>query len=234
MPISNISDAIAAIGALGIAAFALVDSSKIAKGGGVSGSGFHFIEGGVKQYLPKTRRSESSSKTGALEVILDLLHGNWINGMPLADQKAIAKSLIKLHLTADTAADFAKAANVDENKLREVARCMATGSTLSSDLSNTLGRFDLSLTATLDSSYQRADQRYRNASRTWAMGAAIVLAFVGGWGLSNFTAEYFLTGEWAKALLCGLLATPLAPVSKDLTSALAAAVKASQSLSFRK
>ena len=57
------------------------------------------------------------------------------------------------------------------------------------------------------------------------MIVAVVLAVGGGLMLKFFDSQRLLL-----CLLAGLLATPLAPISKDLSSALAAAVKAAQSV----
>jgi hypothetical protein len=163
--------------------------------------------------------------------VLDVLHGNWINGSPLADQKAIAKSLIKLRLSKDNAAGFAKATGVDETVLTAVALAMRAGTPLTTDQTNALGRFDLALTALLDDGYQHADQRYRNSAKVLASVVAVVLAVAGGWAIKETAAAvYFGSADMWQAALCGLLAIPLAPISKDLASALQAGVKVAQAV----
>ena len=87
-------------------------------------------------------------------------------------------------------------------------------------------RFDLALTALLDRGYQHADQRYRNAAKGLGMIFAVLLAVLGGLAIS----QNFDTADLLKAILAGLLATPLAPISKDVASALAAGVKAVQAM----
>jgi hypothetical protein len=58
---------------------------------------------------------------------------------------------------------------------------------------------------------------------------AVVLAVLGGLAVSaNPAATYFWSAEMGRAVLCGLLATPLAPIAKDIASALAAGVKVAQ------
>jgi hypothetical protein len=189
-----------AVGALGTASFALVDATKIGRKGGISNSGFGFIEEAVHEFL-----SPSSTVPGGSDRLLSMLHGHWINGSAITDQKAIAKSLIKLKLTPDTAAEYARATSVDPNALTQVATSMVTGEPLSTQQANALGRFDLALTARL--------------------------ALVGGWTVASAAGASFLgTADMAIAVLCGLLATPLAPVSKDLASALQAGVKVAQSV----
>ncbi len=87
----------------------------------------------------------------------------------------------------------------------------------------------------LGTAYQQADQSYRNAAKAWAVLVALILAVAGGWlvlwsqnGAAPSLGDYLSSPELLQALLAGLLATPLAPISKDLASALGAAVKAMQ------
>ncbi len=217
----TIGYAIAAIGALGTAAFGLVDAFKLLPGGGVSHAGYKFIEAAVRQFFPNQKRR---SATGDVKRLFDALHGNWINGRPMADQKAIAKSLIKLRLDASTAERFAAATDVDAALLKQVGAKMANGTQLTDQETNVLGRFDLGLAAILDDGYQHADQCYRNAAKALAMVIAVVLAWVGAWGVfDGLTWPLFV-----KTTLAGLVATPLAPMAKDIASALQAGAKVAQ------
>jgi hypothetical protein len=134
----DLGTTVTAIGALGTASFALVDITKIARDGGISNSGFSCIESAVQQLFPGATRNPKSpppfgeSKTaGDEQQLLNILHGHWINGSALSDQKAIAKSLIKLRLTPQTAEKFAAATSVDGNVLSQVASKMTQGEELS-------------------------------------------------------------------------------------------------------
>jgi len=230
MPIdvaNNIGEIVGAVGGLGLASYALVDATKAGAKGGVSNSGFKFIEFAIKQLLPNEARTDKLADAVQSRTLLDILHANWIGGMALSDQKAVAKSLIKLRLTPKTAAQFATATNVAADLLTIVATKMSTGDDLSAAEVNVLGRFDLALTALLDEGCQRADQKYRNTTRVFAMMASIVIAIFGGWAVSA-NADYFASKDLWIAFICGLLATPLAPISKDLASALQAGVKVAQ------
>lgn len=218
---SHLGTIVLAVGALGTAAFGLVDITKLLPNGGISNAGFAFIEAAVRQLLPNA---------GATSMTLDDLHGNWINGRPLEDQKAIAKSLLKLQLSPATANDFAAATHVDAVVLAGVAANMTTGASLTPAQTNVLGRFDLTLTAILDAAYQHADQRYRNAAKFVAMILAVLLALFGGWVISSATASFLGSAEMWQVIVCGLLATPLSPISKDLASALQAGVKVAQAV----
>lgn len=229
IPLGSLGTIVTAIGGLGTAAFGLVDATKVGSKGGISNAGFAFIRDAVRKLLPQASRGESSPGAGSEQDLLDVLHGNWVNGRALPDQKAIAKSLLKLRLSPDTAKDFATATGVDANALSSVATSMTTGASLTPEQANVLGRFDLALTALLDRGYQHADQRYRNAAKVLGMIFAVVLALLGGWAISD-DPSYFASADVFKAILAGLLATPLAPISKDVASALAAGVKAVQAV----
>ena len=217
------SSYVLAVGALGTADFALVDSSKVVLGG-VSNCGFGQIRGVVKRLFPASSRQTPPMP---LNRVLGVLRANWLNGTPLGDQKQIAKTLIKLRLNAANAEHLARVTGVDAELLTSVANKIASGKPLEPPEQDVFGRFDLILTTLLDEGYQRADQIYRNSARSAAMVVAVVLAYLGGWAIeaAPFSA-YWLSAQAGVALLTGLIATPLAPISKDLASGITAATKA--------
>jgi hypothetical protein len=211
---------VTAIGGLGTAAFGLVDASK-AVWGGVNHIGF----GGIKKTITELTPGRTTNALSR-EKMLATLQANWFNGTDLPDQKAIAKSLIKLNLSADNAAALASATGVDPAILKEVATNISNGTSLTSAQSDVYARFDLIVTALLDETYQRSDDMYRNWTRLIAMLIAVALAVAGAFMLRD---SWALTGtEIGQAVLVGLLATPLAPIAKDLSSALATAVNTLQ------
>jgi hypothetical protein len=212
---------LAAAGGLGTTAMGVVDATK-AFGGGPSNFGFGHIEAALKPFLAPI--SQDGTPTAKADV-LQTLKANWINGVPAADQKAKAKSLIRLGLTEGNAQALAAAAGVDAAKLDSLVKKTSSGLQVSQDELNVLGQFDAVLSAVLDTAYERGDQKYRNACKLLAMGVSTVLGVVGGWVVSSDpTFGYFGTSNFVLSLLVGVSATPLAPVSKDLASALQAAV----------
>ena len=211
---------IAAIGGLGTASFGLVETTK-ALGGGVNRIGFPRIRATVTALTPSNGAQNALSQPK----IVDTLQANWYNGTDLASQKAIAKTLIKLNLAPGNAAALAAATGVDSETLAAIAANIASGSALTPAQSDVFGRFDLIVTALLDETYQRSDQAYRTWTKFWAMIVSIVLALIGAFILNGANLH---AGEIGEAFLVGVLATPLAPVAKDLSSALASAVNAMQ------
>ena len=216
MDVNAVSQIIAAVGGLGAAAFGLVDATK-AIGGGVNHIGFDRIRGRIIKLTPDAEGVNTLSQPE----ILNTLQANWFNGTDLASQKAIAKSLIKLNLNANNAGRLAETTRVNADLLKAVATKIGSGTQLSSAESDVYSRFDFIVTALLDETYQHADDVYRNWTRIIAALVAVALSLAGGKLLSP-------PAPILERVLVGLLATPLAPVAKDLSTALATAVNALQ------
>ena len=228
--LASISTLLAAAGGLGTAAYGLVDASK-AVAGGMSNPGFGFIREAVR---PLLGGADGVTAFGA-EQILATLRANWLNGVAKADQKAVAKSLIRLGLTPGNAERLAAATGVDATELNAAAQRVQNGTALTQQDINILGRFDAVVSAILDLGYERADQMYRNSAKGAAALVAILLAAIGGgiifFGDTGSTTPPSLEGYLSSRLfllsiLIGAMSTPLAPVAKDISSSLQAAVKA--------
>jgi len=217
---TELTGIIAAIGALGTAAFGLVDAFKMLPGGGISRAGFKFIRQTILKLSPPVASLDGSGLS--LDSMQFTLLSQWINGTATADQVNIAKSLIKLRLTPETATVLANATGVDANVLSQVAGNIRTGTAFTPAQSDVYGRFDLLLTTLLDQAYQRADQRYRNAAKSLAVPVAIILAL-----LARHVSQNPIS--FLEAVLIGLIATPIAPVAKDLSTAISSAAQAVQS-----
>ena len=223
MPLNQI---IIAVGGLGTAAFGLVETDKPVFGG-INRIGLEHIQEVVAALTPEESSASSPANALAQADILKTVEANWVNGADVANQRAIAKSLIKLHLSADNALAVALKASVDAALLSAVAAKMANGTPLSQEESDVYARFDMIVTALLDEAYQISDQDYRNWTRLLASGAAVLLAVAGGWEMAG-TSTFWHSSDPFLALLVGLLATPLAPIAKDLSTALATAVNVLQ------
>lgn len=207
----------AALTALSTAAFGLLDSTK-AFGGGVSNLGRGHLRNALTPFAPALVQAVGP---GWWDVVL----ANWLNGMPKPDQKARVAALLKLGLTRETAPVLAQGGRVDEKALTALAGKLADGAQLTDADLNVLGRLNAAMEALLDHAFERAEQQYRNVSRFIAGLIAVALS-LGAW-----TWWYELTSgvarpEFLTALAVGIVAVPLAPVAKDLTSALSAALRA--------
>lgn len=218
--LTGLPQVVTAVGGLGTAAFGLVDATKVFWGG-MNHVGFSGIETRIKSLMPTAGLSLNALP---LADAVKTLKGNWFNGTDLASQKSIAKSLIKLHLDPDNAAAMAKATNIDPVLLTTIAGKMSTGVSLLPEESEVYTRFDLIVTALLDETYQMSDQAYTNGTRALALVFAVGLAIAGAAILDNgFKGQHIL-----EAIIVGLLATPLAPIAKDCSTALSTAVNTLQ------
>jgi hypothetical protein len=220
--IGNLGQIIGAIAGLGTAAAGLVDATKAHASGGISQCGFDAVEQAVTGLVFDPPGAQLYGR----RQILATLKANWINGVATATQKATAKSLIHLGLNETNAQPLATATGLDADQLTAVARNIARGDPLSQAQITLLGRFDTIVSAILDAGYERGDQRYRNVAKIASGGVSVVLALFGGWALDHWALHYFASGDLALALVAGLIATPLAPVAKNLSSTVAAAVSA--------
>jgi hypothetical protein len=230
LPQLDLPKIVLAIGSLGTAAYGLVDVSK-GIGGGISNCGFGDIRNVVSQLIPAASAAGSSEPALSLTSVLRTLRANWLNGMALADQKAVAKSLIKLNLTEASSDKMAAATGLDSGVLKSIAAKLSGKldttqgkPSLEPRETDVYGRFDLLLSAMLDQAYQRADQRYRNGAKLLAVPVAVGLALLGAWAISS---QLTCSDIW-RAIAAGLLATPLAPVAKDLASAIQEGTKVAQ------
>jgi hypothetical protein len=228
--LTQVTTAITAVGALGTAAFGLVDASKLLPGL-IPSSGFTFIRKLVTQLAPPSAGTVLRGSALAIPAITDALHANWVNGMALADQKSVAKTLVKLRINAETAPDLAALTGVDKDVLTSVAEKLANGETMTPPEMDVYGRFDVLLSTLIDRAYQKADQRYRTTAKSAACLVAIVLAEAAAYFLRTLTVNgHPIWYNIGVAFIVGLIATPLAPVAKDLATALNTAAKAVQSV----
>jgi hypothetical protein len=221
MDLGSLAQLVTATGALGTAAFGLVDASKAVLPW-VNEIGFGRIKKTIESLTPG-QAANALSQTH----IIETLHSNWINGTDLSSQKAIAKSLIKLNLSPTNALALATETGVDSAVLTAVATSIWAGTPLTPAQNDVYGRFDLIVTALLDETYQHSDDDFRNRTRAIAAVVAVLLAVAGGFIVFNNLTALQVIG---RSVLVGLLATPLAPVAKDLSTALATAVNAMQAV----
>jgi len=217
--VGQLSTIVAGVGAVGTAAFGLVDAFKALPGGGISRAGFKFIRETILKLAPEVPALEETGLSR--NSLLYTLESQWINGTAATDQINIAKSLIKLRLTPETAGPLASATGVDATLLSQIAVSIRSATPLTPQQTDVLGRFDLLLTTLLDQAYQRAAQRYRNWAKAAAVPIAVALALIA----AGVTRQITLS----EAVLLGLIATPVAPVAKDISSAISTAAQAIQS-----
>ena len=218
MDITTIVEIIGAVSALGTAATGLVDTTKLFAGG-VSNVGYATIRHQLKPF----DQLLAAIPGGAA---YDALYGLWINGAPMEDQKAKAKALIKLGFEPATAGEMSVATGLPLADVTQLATKISSGIDLTPAEVNIYGHLDAVLSVAIDAAYEKGDQRYRNAAKGLAAGIAIGLALIGGYANTPSA----VTMNWPLYVVIGAVATPLAPVAKDITTAINTAVQSSKQL----
>jgi hypothetical protein len=162
---------ITAMGALGTAAFGLVDATKVF-GGGVSNIGFGSIERALRPFGTALESATPDWRA--------TLRANWINGVAKEDQKTAAKTLIRLGISATNVDALATAGHVDQAELHKALDAIGTGAPLSVADAQVFGRFNAVIDAVMDAGYELGEQRYRNACKLVAGVIAVLLALWAG------------------------------------------------------
>ncbi|WP_369061296.1 hypothetical protein ABOZ73_05235 [Caulobacter sp. 73W] len=217
--------AIAATGGLGLAAVGLVDALKALPFTGIGTMGFGHVK-------TATARFGATLAAAVGPDWLTVIRAHWVNGRPVGEQKAMIRSLLRLGLTSGTAEELAAIGNVDAAALSAVAAKIAAGKELTAADITLLGRVEAVVQARLDAAFDMADQAYRSRARLVAGVFAVALAAISWpilnsvWSLPALIAD---KNFWV-AVLAGLFAVPIAPVAKDLISALSAGAKATKAV----
>jgi hypothetical protein len=217
--IDSLGPAIAAAGALGTAAFGIVEALKWTP---LGAAGF----GQIGTYLGPE-----------LEAALQIAYGVDFERLLRAQyrqdsqhQSLIGKSLrqgVRIGLTPGNAPEIARyLGTVDPAELRAAAIAVQDGQALSDDHRAAIGRFELAADARISSALSRAQDVYVGAVRCAASVLSIALAEVAALMLGNGQTAPGLPSMWMIGLLVGVVAVPLAPIANDVVSALQAATKA--------
>jgi hypothetical protein len=233
----QLPEIIGAVTALGAAAFGLVDVTK-GLWLNVGNTGFGFIKQALAPFSNAMMQATGTDGT-------KLVWSHWINGRETAEQKSIARSLVRMGLDSASAPDIARAVNVSETVLAAVVVKMRDAQPLTPEEMNLLGRVDAAIDARLDAAFERADRRYRSVARNIAALYSVILAVIAAASLfashcaavalkadtppdvlKACTDGFLGSRDLVLAIIVGLVAVPLAPISKDLVTGLKAAVTA--------
>jgi hypothetical protein len=129
-------------------------------------------------------------------------------------------------MDAASAAGFAKITGVSPTDLANIVGKMSDGTALTPAETDTYARFDLVLSTIVGQAYQRADQQYRNTAKLFSVPVSVALAVVAALAMNHW---HLWGSHLGLALVLGLVATPLAPIAKDVSSAVQTAAQAVQS-----
>jgi hypothetical protein len=198
----DIGSIVLATGALGTAAFGIVEALKWTE---LGLAGYRSIKGLLGPVLK------------AYEVAYGPDWERLLRAQYRGDQAELARWLrqgTRIGLTPATApamANFVR--TVKPEDLAKVAGELNKGEDLDPDLRNILGRFELAVDARIQAALALAQERYAGTARVAATVVALGIAVVVGVMLDRLF----------QAVLVGIAAVPLAPIAKDLVSALQSA-----------
>jgi hypothetical protein len=210
----NIGTIVLAAGALGTAAFGIVEAAKWMRF--IGEAGFRRIPGLLGPIYPLYAIAYGDG------------YETLLRSQYRGDNRELMRTLrqgARIGLTPDNAEAAAKfLGNLDTARLKQAAAEIGKGAPLGDDLRNVVGRFELAVDARIDAAMVRALDDYKAAVRLWASIVAFVIAVLVGLHIDrveNGDGHLLLI-----AILVGAVAVPLAPMAKDLASALNNAAQA--------
>ena len=204
----NLGAAVLAAGALGTAAFGIVEGLK--RWRPVGEAGFEAI---VRILGPLMDALRSAYGPDAIGLLRAQYRGD------SQDLARIMRQGTRLGLSARNAEQLAASLGVvGPTELAEAAAAVEAGQELTPEQRNVIGRFELAADARIEAAMILALDRYKGTVRITASFIAVALALAVG--------EQFETVTRLESFMIGIAAVPLAPVAKDVATAVRAAAEA--------
>lgn len=205
----NLGTIVLAVGALGTASFGIVEGLKWTI---VGLSGFRQIRKLLGDPVMEALRVAYGPEY--MSLLKAQYRANRISG----DLPRSLRQGARVGLTPSTAEALANQVGVvSKAELKTVAAALQKGKNLTDSQRNVLGRYELALDARIDAALALANDKY--------IGYIRVLASVVSIGIA-LAVRQAAGGEWLTAVIVGVAAVPIAPIAKDLASALQSAAKA--------
>ncbi len=208
----DLGEFVLATGALGTAAFGVVETLKILPA--IGNAGFPVAQ----RHLGPLHQALEVAYGGQY---LDLLRGQY----RAEDRDLLARSLrqgVRVGITDANAGVIAGfLGSIDTAILAAAIKAAESGDSMTAQQRNIIGRYELAADARIDAALTLARARYIDVARITAMVVALTISFAVGLSAPN--------GDWFTVLVVGLAAVPLAPIAKDVASGIQAATKALRS-----
>lgn len=224
MELSLLVDMILAAGALGTAAYGVVDGFKFSDG--FASAGFDRIKKtmGAQAYASLGNAYGNGYET--------LLRAQYLQGRTQGELVRTLRQGVRIGLNEANAPAMAEEVGVIEGKdLKAIAVNVRSGEDLSDNQKNMLSRFELAIDARVDAAVALADKSYKSIMQMRASAAAIFFALLGAFGLREAGVANMNSGTTETlmlALVVGVAAVPLAPIAKDVAKAVQSAAKATR------
>lgn len=204
--LNHIGSVILAVGALGTASFGIVEGLKWTPIGTL---GFNQIWKFLDEPI-----------MNALEVAYGkdfrtLLKEQYRSGRTKGELLTSIRQGVRIGLTPDTAGKLAsRVCVVESGHLVAVAEDLSSGKELVQEKRSILGRYELAVDALITASLARANAKYVGGVRVLASAISILIALaVGKWLYGDAENNLLIS------LFVGVAAVPVAPIAKDLSTA---------------
>lgn len=202
--LADITTLLLAAGALGTVAFGIVEALKW----------WRFGEYGYDALIAHLGSLRSTLEEVYSAPLLDEVLRTLYRGNPDDLTRALRQG-VRAGLTTKSAANVAQGIpTLDKDILVAAADAIQSGQELTTEQRSVLGKYELMADAKIDGSLAVAQGHYAGKLRLTAAAFAIMLAlFIGG-------VQFFADGQnvtlLGRALLIGVLAVPVAPITHDL------------------
>ncbi len=195
-----------AAGALGTAAFGIVEGLKRWKAIGEAGADLL-----LEVLGPILATLKVAYGADAEQLLRGLYRGD------RQDLKTLMRQGTRIGLTPANAAAIARSlGSIDPELIQAAALAVERGDDLPPPLRNVLGKFELAVDARIDAALALADDRYKRTALIAASFVALTIAVTVG----------LMKHMVLQSVLIGLVAVPLAPIAKDVATALKSAAEA--------
>jgi len=222
MDVSDLVALVTAAGALGGAAFGIVEGLKSTPIGTI---GFKVFKVQLGVIWTSLSGAYGSSYESLLEAQYQGNHDDLLRTL---------RQGVRIGLTAGNAKQNAKELGdglIDGQKLENAATKIHGGQDLTPDEQHVLSRYELAVDARIDAAMTLALNKYAESLRIIAMLVALRVALGVGWLYSLTPTGLDDVGEtMLLAAIVGIAAVPLAPIAKDLATAIQAAAQATGKL----
>ncbi len=208
----NLGTIVLAVGALGTASFGIVEGLKWTV---IGLSGFRQIRKLLGDPVMEALRVAYGPE------YMSLLKAQYRANRTSGELPRSLRQGARVGLTPNTAEALADQVGVvDKAELKIVAAALQKGKNLTDSQRNILGRYELALDTRIDAALALANDKYIGYIRVLASLVSIGIALAVWWNASPEDVNLLTV------VIVGVAAVPIAPIAKDLASALHSAAKA--------
>ena len=231
---ANLGTMVLATGALGTAAFGVVDGLKTWR---IGLSGYDQLRGTMGDSLFDALEKAYGAKTE------EILQAQYRNGRKAGTLPKTLRRGVRIGLTTENAEKIGnELGTVDGRDLNSAAEMALSGALAAEEEDEkkkkekernreVIARFELAADARIDAALSLAEAKYKGLMRVYASITSIAFALIAAF-LINYEgtaagAELKFDGLlYLQALIVGIAAVPIAPVAKDIAKSLQSATKA--------